>query len=172
MIDANRINARQTDPYMNQIEQWRENEVIEVLMSEVAYNEARAGGSARRAHKVSEHIYSITLADTDGEKEKLRQIEAILFPGGASTPSERNDVEIVFNATKYMRTLITADGGSRRQPGGILGNRAALARIGVKVVTAEEAVALVKERIAQRDDRARQESAMDGVPLPPWVGQD
>jgi len=171
MIDANRINARQADPYMNQIEKWRENEVIEVLISEVAYDEARAGGNPQRARKVSEHIYSMTLPDTD-DRTEMRRIESILFPGGATTPSEQNDVEIVFNAKKYMRRLITADGGSKRQPGGILGNRSALAALGVTVMTAAEAVALVKQRIAERDDRARQESAMDGVPLPSWVGQD
>ena len=37
-----------------------------------------------------------------------------------------NDIEIVFNAAKYEGILVTADGGSRRQLGGILGNRAAL----------------------------------------------
>ena len=171
MIDANRINARQADPDMNQIEKWREDEVIEVLMAEVAYDEASAGGNARRSQKVSEHIYSITLPDAE-DKAEMGRIEAILFPGGAASQSEKNDVEIVFNAKKYMRRLITADGGSKRQPGGILGNRDALAAIGVTVMTGAEAVELVRQRIADRDDRARQESAMDGVPLPPWVGQD
>ncbi len=172
MIDANRINARQADADMNQIEKWRDDEVIEVLMSEVAYDEARSGGNAKRARKVSESIYSITLANTSNEQEEMRQIESILFPEGAKTPSELNDVEIVFNAKKYMRILITADGGSKRQPGGILGNRAALAAIGVRVMPAAEAVALVRQRIGERDARARQGSAMDGVPLPTWVGQD
>jgi hypothetical protein len=172
MIDANRINARQADPHMNQIEAWRERDVVEVIMSEVAYKEARAGGNAVRARKVGLQIFSLTKATTPREQEDLRQIERLLFPGGATTPNERNDVEIVFNAKKYGRILVTSDGGSKRQPGGVLGNRGALAEIGVRVMTAAEAVALAKKKIRERDARARRISSEDGTPLPDWVGQD
>jgi hypothetical protein len=65
--------------------------------------------------------------------------------------NEANDVEIAFNANKYGAILVTADGGSRRQPGGILGNRVALARLGVQVMSDGEAVALVREKIQERD---------------------
>lgn len=131
MIDTNRINARQLDPHMNQIEEWRKNEVIDVLMAETAYEEARAGGDPRRARKVSDHIFSMTLAKTPGEEEALRAIELVLFPLGARTQNEKNDVDIVFNARKYQRKLITADGASKGQPGGMLGNRVALAALAV-----------------------------------------
>jgi hypothetical protein len=86
--------------------------------------------------------------------------------------SERNDVEVVFNAKKYGAALITADGGSRRQPGGILGNRTALSRLGVSVVTDAEAVELVRRKIAERDARLRAQAARNGTVLPPWVGAD
>ncbi|HYN81819.1 MAG TPA: hypothetical protein VES88_09990 [Gemmatimonadaceae bacterium] len=172
MIDANRVNARQADPHMNRLEKWREDEVIELMMAESAYNEARSGGDPRRARKVGFQIFSMTLATTDAEQEELRQIERILFRKGATTQNQRNDVDIVFNAKKYMRILVTADGGSNRQPGGILGNRATLAAIGVRVMTAAEAVALVEQKITERDDFARRLAAEVGVSLPQWVGQD
>ena len=172
IIDANRINARQADPHMNRLETWRDNEVIELMMSESSHQEASAGGDPQRARKASMHIFSMTMASTAGEQEELRSIEKILFPGGAATPNQRNDVDIVFNAAKYRRILITADGGSKRQPGGMLGNRVALAPLGVRIMTAEEAVALVQQKITDRDEMARLGAQMERRPLPEWVGKD
>jgi hypothetical protein len=172
IIDANRINARQADPHMNRLETWRDNEVIELIMSESSHQEARAGGDARRAQKASMHIFSMTMASTASEEQELRSIEKILFPGGAVTLNQRNDVDIVFNAAKYRRILITADGGSKRQPGGMLGNRAALAPLGVRILTAQEAVALVQQKIKERDEMARVSAKMEHRPLPEWVGKD
>jgi hypothetical protein len=172
IIDANRINARQADPHMNRLEVWRDNEVIELMMSESSHQEARAGGDPRRARKASIHIFSMTMASTAIEQEELRAIEKILFPGGAVTPNQRNDVDIVFNAAKYRRILITADGGSKRQPGGMLGNRAALAPLGVRIMTAEEAVEIVQQKIKDRDETARLSAKMERRPLPEWVGKD
>jgi hypothetical protein len=172
MIDANRINARQADPDMNQIEAWHANGVIDVLMPEAAYEEARAGGDPRRARKVSRHVFSMTMDRTQGEQEALREIERLRFPAGARTQNEQNDVEIVFNARKYKRILITADGGSNRQPGGMLGNRAPLADLGATIMTAAEAVVLIRKKVAGRDDRARRSAREEGTPLPEWVGRD
>jgi hypothetical protein len=172
IIDANRINARQADPHMNRLERWRDNEVIELMMSESSHQEASAGGDPRRARKVSTHIFSITMASTAGEQEELRSIEKILFPGGAVTPNQRNDIDIVFNAAKYRRILITADGGSKRQPGGMLGNRLALAQLGVRIMTAEEAAAFVQQKIKDRDEMARLSALRERRPLPEWVGKD
>lgn len=172
MIDTNRINARQLDPHMNQIEKWRENEVIDVMMPEAAYEEARAGRDPARTRKASLHIFSMTMAGTQGEQDALRDIQQVLFPTGVRNQNEQNDVEIVFNARKYQRILITADGGSKRQPGGMLGNRAALASLGATIITAAEAEALIRKRIAGRDDRARRTAREEGTPLPDWVGHD
>jgi hypothetical protein len=172
IIDANRINARQADPHMNRLEVWRDNEVIELMMSESSHQEARAGGDPRRARKASMHIFSMTMASTAIEQEELRGIEKILFPGGAVRPNQRNDVDIVFNAAKYRRILITGDGGSKSQPGGMLGNRAALSSLGVRIMTAEEAVALVQQKIKGRDEMARLSAQMERRPLPEWVGKD
>lgn len=172
MIDANRINSRQADDDMNRLEQWHDNGVIEMLMSEPAYDEARAGADGRRARKTLRHIYSMTMATSPDEQEELRQIGNILFPSGTRDANQRNDVEIVFNAKKYMRILVTSDGASKRQPAGILGNRDALRAIGVRVMTSAEAVALVEQRISERDTRARYRANQEGAPLPEWVGRD
>src|SRR5205085_11658448 len=71
LIDANRINARQADAQMNRLEKWREDGVVEVLMSESSYDEARAGGDPRRAHKVATQIFTMTMATTPGERDEL-----------------------------------------------------------------------------------------------------
>jgi hypothetical protein len=81
-------------------------------------------------------------------------------------------VEIVFNARKYGCILVTNDGGSRSQPGGILGNRERLRSLGVQVLTDEEAVAFVRQLIQERDDRERERARFTGEPAPEWVGRD
>lgn len=171
-IDTNRINARGNLEHMNQLEEWCENGVISIEMSEVAQSEAIGGESPARAAKARGYIYTRTLATTQPEQEKLRRIEAILFPDGATSEAEQNDVKIVFNAIKYDEILVTNDGGSRRQRGGILGNREALAELGAQIRTDEEAVSLVRELIAQRDGRVRRSYEKAGCPIPGWVGHD
>jgi hypothetical protein len=54
----------------------------------------------------------------------------------------------------------------------MLGNRAGLATLGVRIMTAAEAVTLVREKIASRDNRARRTAREEGRPLPDWVGRD
>ncbi|HEX7049481.1 MAG TPA: hypothetical protein VF188_04660 [Longimicrobiales bacterium] len=171
-IDTNRINSRGRLQYMNQLEEWHRNGVIHLDMSQVAHGEALSGGDQRRASKAVTYICSMTMASTQLEIEQMRAIEAVLFPEGAADQNERNDVEIVFNSIKYGRTLVTADGDSRTQPGGILGNRAALERLGARVMRDSEAVAHVRQEIARRDADARAVAARTGMPLPTWVGAD
>lgn len=171
-IDTNRINARTALPNMNQLERWRSDGVILMQMSNTAREEAVAGGSAARAKKASSYIFTLTMNLIDDERRLMREIEAILFPGGASSASERNDIEIVFNAWKYSAVLVTADGGSRRQPGGILGNQEALGRRGITVMSDDEAVELVRDKIRQRDRLMIERCQWEGRPLPVWIGQD
>jgi hypothetical protein len=171
MIDANRINASGRLQHMNQLEGWWLNRVVSIQMAEPAQQEA-ARGSRDRARKAYGYIYSKTMARTAEEMDLLREIESILFPGGARTEGERRDVEIVFNARKYLCILVTNDGASRRQPGGILGNRDRLRALGIHVCTDEEAVALVRVLLDRRDDLERERSQVTGEPLPDWVGRD
>jgi hypothetical protein len=164
-LDTNRINSRSRLENMNKLEHWANEGIIVLYMSQVAHNEARADGDTLRIRKALGNIYSYTLADTAEERARMKEIEAAIFPSGAKTTNERNDVEIAFNAGKYGTILVTADGD-------LLGHRRELSRLGVKVMGDDEAVALVEHRIAERDERARQIAGFSGAPVPSWVGQD
>jgi hypothetical protein len=156
---------------MNMLERWHTDKVIGIKMAEPAQDEA-AHGSRDRARKAYGYIFTMTESQTPKEIELLRSIARILFPEGASTQNEKNDIEIVFNAWKYGCILVTNDGGSRRQPGGILGNREKLLELGIQVLTDEEAVVQIKQLIRERDSREREKSNITGQPLPEWVGRD
>ena len=164
-LDANRINARQGLPAINQLEEWHEKELLELFMSEVAHNEARRGRNPTRSHKTLGYIYSMTMATTPGERAELRQIETLLGGGAELDNNTRNDAEIVFNAKKYSAILVTADGG-------ILDHRTELKAIGVRVMTDDEAVQHVRQKIVERDRVTRQLAEYHGRPVPEWVGQD
>src|SRR5258708_7546588 len=155
LVDTNCINSRQRIAAMNQLETWAADDLIELLTTEVAHNEALAGNDALRRAKAYQFMFTLSAMTDEEDRSFLRLIESIIFPKGAATQNQRNDVEIVFNAAKYMRTLVTNDGASRSQPGGILGNRQALSHLGVSVMTPDEAVDHVKQEIEARDHAAR-----------------
>lgn len=171
LLDANRINSRQKLPWMNQLDEWADNDVIRLQMSETSQSEAARGGE-KQCHKAMGYSATETLAESPHEELWLQQIEEILF-GKAEDESQRNDVDIVFNAKKYGAILVTNDGDSKRQPRGVLGCRDELKnRMGICVMTDEEAVAHIKDKIAQRDENARKQAEMEGTPVPDWVGRD
>jgi len=58
-----------------------------------------------------------------------QKIEAALFPLGANSENERNNVKIVYEAKHHNAVLVTQDGDSRTQPGEILDNRDKLKNI-------------------------------------------
>lgn len=169
-IDANRINYSGRLQHMNTLERWHQDKVIRIMMAQTAQDEA-ARGNRDRARKAYTYIFSITNSRSE-DIQLLNAIEKILFPKGAMTQNEKNDVEIVFNARKYGCILVTNDGGSRRQPGGILGNRDRLLQLGIEILTDEEAVTLIKKCIRERDIRERERCNITGQPLPEWVGSD
>jgi hypothetical protein len=171
-VDTNCVNARQAIPAMNQLEIWAELELIELLASFTAQNEMAYGNNAQRKRKAYNFIFTETTITTEEERRIFKTIENTLFLNGANSQNEVNDVDIVFNSVKYCTMLITNDGGSKKQPGGILGNRSALASIGVIVLTPEEAQVEVTEAIQERDLYAKQWASFYNKPLPHWVGQD
>lgn len=171
-LDANRINSRGGLEHVNQLEQWHEDGVILLEMARPAHEEAKAGTDPRRRRKALGHIFTLTYADTGREQRRLKQVEEVLFPGKATTQNERNDVEIVFNADKYGAILVTADGASKSQPGGILGHREQLSQMGIQIMRDSEAVDHIRERISIRDRNARLIAGKTGKALPSWVGED
>ena len=171
-IDTNRINSREHLPYMNQLEQWHKRGVIHIDLSEIAQEEVIQSRDQQRAEKALGHIYSKTLASTQDEQELLHKIENILFPQGAKNQNQKNDIEIIFNANKYGSILVTADGASKSQPGGILGHKAELKILGIDVMSDQEAVDYIRNLIQKRDQRAIKMNKSFGLHLPDWVGKD
>jgi hypothetical protein len=171
-VDTNCVNARQAIPAMNQLEIWAELELIELLTSFTAQNEMAYGNNVQRKRKAYNFIFTKTVITTEEDRHRFKTIENVLFPNGANSQNEVNDVDIVFNSVNHVTKLITNDGGSKKQPGGILGNRTALSSIGAIVLTPEEAHAEVVNAIQERDLYAKQWASFYNKPLPDWVGQD
>ena len=171
-LDANRINAMQKCPATNQLEVWSKNGVIQIDMCDVAQDEA-SKKSAARFQKASNYVYPITL-DSHRQSNEYRKIREILFPNKSTLRrNEENDVLIILHAKQNNCILVTNDGGSRRQPKGILGNKKLLLNeIGVKVMRDTEAVELVEQKIKERDMRARRIAERIGKRFPEWVGKD
>ncbi len=169
-IDTNLINARQKLAAVNQLELWHEGEVILINMSGTAHVEARAGNNAQRSRKANQQIFTATPGISKRD-ELYRQVEMALFPGGAMNKSQENDISIVCEAAKYNAILVTNDGGSRSQPGGILGNRHKLTDF-VEIMKPDEAVDFVRSKIVERDEFNRRVAKEFGGDLPCWTGKD
>ena len=171
-IDANRINSRQKLAHMNRLEKWDEDGIISILMPETAHSEARQGRDLARRLKTSFNIFTMNTLENSSERELRREVAEILSPGQQPDRNTANDIDIIVNAHKYGCILITADGGSRRQPGGILGHKEQLRALRIMVVTDSEAVAMVEERIRRRDEAEIKLAHVEGREPAWWVGQD
>ena len=97
----------------------------------------------------------------------------MLFPVGPQSDNQRNDVLIVCEAIKWHATLVTMDGASKSQPGGILGNRGKLRSLSdVMIMSPAEAVQFVASKIKERDDFNAQVAQETGKAIPDWTGKD
>jgi hypothetical protein len=143
-IDANRINAKRKCAYMNELEQLASKGLCELYMPKIAWDEAEFGNNINRQKKTWEYYY-IGLENTDSQRYWYKQIEKIVFPKGAKKQQEINDIWILVTSREMKFPLVTNDGDSKTQPGGILGNRESLREIDVIVLRDYEAVALVKK---------------------------
>lgn len=174
-LDANLINARQKLEAVNQLEKWRDDDVICLAMAGVAHTEAQAGAGANaeaRKSKAASHIFTINDAGEAEDDDTYAKVEKILW-GEAANDNQANDVEVVCEAIKWHAILVTEDGGSKAQPGGILGNREKLhQQFGVLIYRPEEAVEFIRSKVAERDQFNAQIAAMTGKPMPAWTGKD
>jgi hypothetical protein len=169
-IDTNLINARQKLSAINQLEKWAEDEIICINMSSTARIEARAGNNLSRTRKAAGQIHTLT-PPAEASDPQYQQIEAAIFPYGTKDENQQNDIKIVFEAAKYAAILVTGDGGSKTQPGGILGNRDKLKDM-VKILSPEEAVDFVRSKIQERDGFNKRVVSELGGELPEWTGRD
>jgi hypothetical protein len=170
-IDTNLINAKQRLDEVNRLERWAEDGVILINMSWTAHGEAQANGNPYRVKKAAKQLFTIDTADADTELPA--KVGAALFPDGPKDENQRNDVRIVCEAIKWHATLVTMDGASRSQPGGILGNRDKLKAFSdIKILSPKEAVEFVASKIKERDDFNRRVAQATGKALPVWTGKD
>lgn len=174
-LDANLVNAKQKSEAVNQLETWRDTGVIELAMSGVAHGEAQAGEGANaeaRKRKAALHLYTINKDGDAKEDNTYASVEAILW-GKAADANQANDVEVVCEAIKWHAILVTNDGGSKLQPGGILGNRGKLQELGgIQILRPEEAVAFARGKINERDDFNRKVAELTGKAMPDWTDKD
>jgi hypothetical protein len=158
---------------MNMLENWASKGVISIDMSQVASKEAQKGSNKKRTDKAREHILTHTHASTPEEQRKLKRIQEIVFPNGITNENQSNDCEIIFNADKYGCILITNDGASKKQPGGILGNAERLKNeLNIRVMSDVEAVEEVIRCVQIRDSQCREIARAFNLKLPFWVGKD
>jgi hypothetical protein len=80
-------------------------------------------------------------------------------------------VKIVDYAAHCKAILVTNDGGSKRQPGGMLGKRSQLSRF-VRIMSDEQAVAFVRSNLHERDDTNLRVAEEPGLSVPEWTGKD
>lgn len=149
-LDANCVNAKQLNEHLNELEQLRQDGLITLIYSDAAFNEAEFRNTLR-AEKAAGFSYTSIEPEFGENPEVKAAIEAVLFPDGPKFQNHRNDVLAVYHAERLQWPLITMDGASRTQPGGILGRAAELRTLGVEVITPAEAVARVR---AQREHAA------------------
>ena len=166
-IDANRINALQRDPDMNQLEEWAKNGVIKMRLPDTAHEEIQKAGSKQRA-KTLGILIPCALITTDDERAMLTKIEMIIAEGKQQLlENDKKDAKIVFTACKYSNAVVvTADGWLLRKA------RAIQTGIGVQVMSAAELVKVLRARIESRDKRVRAEATRRESPVPDWVGCD
>lgn len=170
-IDTNLINSRGKVEAMSRLEHWAEDGLIALNISDTGLSEALAGNNAQRTRKALAQIYTINNISPDTSDPIYQKIESALFPGGTKTQNQRNDVAIVREAAKWNAILVTSDGGSKSQPGGILGNREKI-KYYVTIMTADEAVTFVRNKIKERDEFNRRVAREYGCDLPEWTGSD
>lgn len=138
-FDANAVNARQANPDLNRLEDLVKSGAVWIDYSRTAYDEGSAGCELR-TKKAEKHIWMALSGQPEFEKQKRAEIARIVFPNGVKTTSQENDVEILLTAFMCRAILVTSDGASKTQPRGILGSKADLANIGVRVMTPNEAL--------------------------------
>ena len=139
-------------------------------MSSIARKEARAGSNTNRIRKADEQLHTLT-PPPEANNPDYKFVEAIIFPEGAKNENQQNDIKIILEAKRYAAILVTADGGSKKQPGGILGNREKLKDM-LTIFSPDEAVDFVRSKIKERDDFNMRVAKEFGGELPEWTGKD
>lgn len=131
---------------MNELELLASKGLCELLMPKVAWSEAEKGTDILRKEKAWSY-YFIGLTGTNSQQYWFKRIENIVFPSGANNQNQINDVWILVTTREMGYPIVTNDGDSKSQSGGMLGNKDQLKALGIKVLRDFEAVKLVKNNL-------------------------
>jgi hypothetical protein len=150
---------------MNRLEKWSKDGVIYIYATDVIQKEAEKGGDTL-GRKAWSRVGLVTPPLSADDWKLWNEIAAIVFPRGVLTDSQRNDVQTLYTTKKFGAILVTNDGGSKSQPGGILGHAKELwEKLRIRVMRDSEAVNMVGEEIAERDARERRMAVLKRRPL-------
>lgn len=142
LLDANACNSLQRIDELNDLERMAAEGVIDLLYTETTWDEAQYGCS-KRMKKVNDYLF-IGLS-IDEHSDQIQQpwrdtIAALVFPDGIRTDNQRRDVDALLTVKMSGGIFVTSDGGSKSQPGGILGFKVKLAELGIEVLNFADAL--------------------------------
>ena len=141
-LDANCVNARQQNDALNVLERWRDQEIVTLIYAEITKIEASYGDEVRKDK--ADEFTCVQVNETGDNPEVREAISKIVFPKGPRNQNQMNDVDAVYHAERLRWPLVTMDGNSRSQPGGILGHCAELNAMGIEVLAPQQAVSRVR----------------------------
>lgn len=153
LLDANACNALQRIGELNELEHLAHARKIDLMYTETTWDEAQFGSLIRR-DKVRQFFF-VGLSK-DEENNLLQQpwrdeIGRLVFPHGIKSDSQRRDIEALLTVKMSCGYFVSSDGGSKRQPGGILGHKSQLAVLGVEVLNFTEALKYALQAVSNID---------------------
>ena len=171
IADSNRVNSRGGLPAMTALRKLADAGDIKLLYTEEIQAELERcrNPKIRTASRELSALFAKSL-DDDEEEDQRGRITRILFPNGLRSDNDRVDVDTIRVAQLWTANVITNDGASKTQPGGILGAASRLHReIGVQVMRDFEAEKLVARLIRERDRLEILFAAKEGRDVAAWV---
>jgi hypothetical protein len=89
-LDTNRINTRGNEAAITELEKLAELGVIELEWSNAVYDElSEDAPNGRNWRKANKRLVAHAAITTSEERQKLREIENIVFPGGVLNQNEK-----------------------------------------------------------------------------------
>lgn len=170
IIDTNRVNSRGGLPAMNQLEALEKRGDIKLRYTEEIWREHQGANNPKTdaASRKYPAVFHESLDERENEAER-KKITDIVFPKGLRDENDKTDVEILRVAKSWNAILVTNDGGSKRQPGGILGAKQKLANIGITIMRDTEAVEHAEREIRSRDAIELRFAVKEGREPASWV---
>ena len=173
IADTNRVNSRGKLPAMNALKKWAAAGDIKLVYTEEIQAELERwqNPKIRKASRELSVLFAQSCSEIE-EKDQREKISNILFPEGLRFASDRVDVDTIRIAQLWGAIVITDDGDSKTQPGGILGAASRLHReIDVQVMRDFEAEKLVARLIRERDQMEISFAAQEGREIASWCSK-